>query len=57
MQKTILWKDAWQAITHSLGRYIAIILLIALGTFAFTGLKWLVLICEQQEQTFLLNIT
>ena len=39
MQKTILWKDAWQAITHSLGRYIAIILLIALGTFAFTGLK------------------
>ena len=39
MQKTILWKDAWQAIIHSLGRYIAIILLIALGTFAFTGLK------------------
>lgn len=32
MQKTILWKDAWQAITHSLDRYIAIILLIALGT-------------------------
>lgn len=39
MRKTILWKDAFQAITHSLGRYIAIILLIALGTFAFTGLK------------------
>lgn len=39
MQKTILWKDAWQAIIHSLGRYIAIILLIALGTFPFTGLK------------------
>lgn len=39
MHKTILWKDAFQAITHSLGRYIAIILLIALGTFAFTGLK------------------
>lgn len=39
MRKTILWKDAFQAITHSLGRYIAIILLIGLGTFAFTGLK------------------
>lgn len=39
MRKSILWKDAFQAITHSLGRYIAIILLIALGTFAFIGLK------------------
>lgn len=39
MRKTILWKDAFQVITHSLGRYIAIILLIGLGTFAFTGLK------------------
>lgn len=39
MRKTILWKDAFQAITHSLGRYIAIILLIGLGTFAFIGLK------------------
>ena len=39
MHKTILWKDAFQAITHSLGRYIAIILLIGFGTFAFTGLK------------------
>ncbi|QQP28472.1 ABC transporter permease [Lactobacillus ultunensis] len=39
MRKTILWKDALQAITHSLGRYIAIILLIGLGTFAFVGLK------------------
>lgn len=39
MHKSILWKDAFQAITHSLGRYIAIILLIGLGTFAFVGLK------------------
>lgn len=39
MRKTILWKDAFQAITHSLGRYIAIILLMGLGTFAFIGLK------------------
>lgn len=39
MRKSILWKDAFQAITHSLGRYIAIILLIGLGTFAFVGLK------------------
>jgi putative ABC transport system permease protein len=39
MRRTILWKDAFQAITYSLGRYIAIILLIGLGTLAFTGLK------------------
>lgn len=39
MHKPILWKDAFQAITHSLGRYIAIILLIGLGPFAFVGLK------------------
>lgn len=39
MRKSILRKDAFQAITHSLGRYIAIILLIGLGTFAFVGLK------------------
>ena len=39
MRKTSLWKDAFQAITHSLGRYIAIILLMGLGTFAFIGLK------------------
>lgn len=39
MRKTVLWKDAFQAITHSLGRYIAIILLMGLGTFAFVGLK------------------
>lgn len=39
MHKNILWKDAFQAITHSLGRYIAIILLMGLGTFAFVGLK------------------
>lgn len=39
MRKSILWKDAFQTITHSLGRYIAIILLIGLGTFAFVGLK------------------
>ena len=39
MHKNILCKDAFQAITHSLGRYIAIILLMGLGTFAFVGLK------------------
>jgi putative ABC transport system permease protein len=39
MRSKMLWKDAWQAITHSLGRYLAIIALIALGTFAFVGLK------------------
>ncbi len=39
MNRKILIKDSFQAITHSLGRYIAIILLIGLGTFAFVGLK------------------
>lgn len=39
MRRKIFFKDAFQAITHSLGRYIAIILLIGLGTFAFVGLK------------------
>lgn len=35
----MLWKDAGQAILHSLGRYLAIIALIALGTFSYVGLK------------------
>lgn len=39
MHRRIFFKDAFQAITHSLGRYVAIILLIGLGTFAFVGLK------------------
>lgn len=39
MKAKMLWKDAWQAITHSWGRYLAIAFLIALGTFAFIGLK------------------
>ena len=39
MQKTILWKDAWQAIIHSLGRYIAIILFNCTGDFCFYRLK------------------
>lgn len=39
MSKQILWKDAWQAIPRSFGRFIAISLLMLLGTFAFIGLK------------------
>lgn len=39
MDKRILWKDARQAIPRSLGRFIAITLLMLLGTFAFIGLK------------------
>lgn len=39
MSKKILWKDAFQAITHSLGRFIAIFLLMALSAFTLIGLK------------------
>lgn len=39
MQKKILIKDALQAIQHSLGRYFAIMLLMMVGAFAYTGLK------------------
>lgn len=37
--RKILWKDAWNAIIHSPGRFIAVILLLALGTFALIGLQ------------------
>lgn len=39
MSKKILWKDAFQAITSSLGRFIAIFLLMMLGSFTLIGLK------------------
>ncbi|WP_209685845.1 ABC transporter permease [Lactobacillus colini] len=39
MKEKKLFKDALQAIPNSLGRYLAIILLIALGTLAFVGLR------------------
>ncbi|MBD5429247.1 ABC transporter permease [Lactobacillus sp.] len=39
MKEKKLLKDAFQAISNSIGRYLAIILLIALGTFAFVGLR------------------
>lgn len=39
VSKKMLWKDAWQSIGQSSGRFIALVLLIFLGTFAFIGLK------------------
>ncbi|MGN1401608.1 MAG: FtsX-like permease family protein [Bacillus sp. (in: firmicutes)] len=39
MKKRILWKDIFHAITRSLGRFLAIFSLMALGVFAFVGLK------------------
>ena len=39
MSKKILWKDSWQAIPRSLGRFVAIFLLMAVSAFAFIGLK------------------
>ena len=39
MRKRILWKDAWQAITDSLGRFIAILMLMIVAVFTFIGLK------------------
>lgn len=39
MSKHVFYKDAWQAIGHSMGRFIALVLLMLLGTFAFIGLK------------------
>ena len=39
MKEKKLLKDAFQAIPNSVGRYLAIILLIALGTLAFVGLR------------------
>lgn len=37
--KKVFWKDALNAISHTFSRYLAIILLIMLGTFTYTGLK------------------
>ena len=39
MKKKMLWKDAGQAITHSFGRWLAILLLMAVSAFALIGLK------------------
>lgn len=39
MKKKMLWKDARQAITHSFGRWLAILLLMAVSAFALIGLK------------------
>ena len=39
MSKRILWKDAWQAITHSFGRFVAIFLLMAVSALVLIGLK------------------
>lgn len=39
MKKKILWKDAWQAITGSLGRFVAIFMLMMVAVFTFIGLK------------------
>lgn len=35
----MLYKDAWQSIGRSPGRFIALVLLMLLGTFSFVGLK------------------
>lgn len=39
VSKKILYKDAWQSIGRSPGRFIALVLLMLLGTFSFVGLK------------------
>ena len=39
MHKKILWKDAWKSVTDSLGRFIAIALLMLVSAFTFIGLK------------------
>ncbi len=39
MRKKTLWKDILQSITGSWGRFFSIFWLIAIGTFAFVGLK------------------
>ena len=36
--KSALWKDVWRSIAHSKGRFISIMLLMALGSFALVGL-------------------
>ena len=37
-RKTALNKDLWRSIKHSKGRFISILLLVALGSFALVGL-------------------
>lgn len=39
MNKKILWKDAWESVTGSFGRFIAIALLMLVSAFALIGLK------------------
>ena len=39
VSKKTLYKDAWQSIGRSPGRFIALVLLMLLGTFSFVGLK------------------
>lgn len=36
--KTALWKDVWRSIAHSKGRFVSIMCLMALGSFALVGL-------------------
>ena len=38
MKKNVMLKNLWQSILKSLGRYIAIVLIIALGSGIFVGL-------------------
>ena len=38
MHKRKLWKSIRKSITHSMGRFISIMLLMALGSFALVGL-------------------
>ena len=37
-RKTALWKDVWRSIAHSKGRFVSIMLLMALGSFAIPQL-------------------
>lgn len=39
MNRRILWKDALSSLNHSWGRFIGILLLMAVSAFAFIGLK------------------
>lgn len=39
VSKKMLYKDAWQSIGRSPGRFIVLVLLMLLGTFSFVGLK------------------
>ena len=39
MVKRILWKDIRQTLSGSIGRFVSIVCLMALGSFALVGLK------------------